>query len=102
MNVLLQIWRYTFFKLGINPEEHSVLHTEAPFNPKDNREKTTQVIFYSNFRFEVEEIGSSRCTAYNVASFYEPFLGPFLTLLYVHVSDTPKWLLGLGLFTFVV
>lgn len=60
MNVLLQIWRYTFFKLGINPEEHSVLHTEAPFNPKDNREKTTQVNFYSNFRFEVEEIGSSR------------------------------------------
>ena len=39
-----QIWRFTFSnELKANPEEHAVLLTEAPFNPKVNREKTTQV-----------------------------------------------------------
>ena len=45
MNISSQIWRYTFGKLGVHPVEHPVLLTEAPFNPKVNREKTTQVKF---------------------------------------------------------
>lgn len=42
-----RVWHHTFNQLQVLPKDNAVLLSEVPFNPKANRERTTQTMFES-------------------------------------------------------
>ncbi|XP_067098168.1 uncharacterized protein [Osmerus mordax] len=42
-----KIWHHTFQQLGVEPDEHPVLLTEAAMNPRDNRQRMVELMFES-------------------------------------------------------
>jgi actin len=42
-----RVWRRCYAELNVDPSQHAALITEAPLNPKANREKTAEIFFES-------------------------------------------------------
>ena len=41
-----KVWHHAFYnELKVSPEEHPIMITECPENPRENRERLTQIIF---------------------------------------------------------
>ncbi|CAD5126490.1 DgyrCDS14607 [Dimorphilus gyrociliatus] len=74
-----KLWHHTFYnELRISPEEHAILLTEAPLNPKTKRQTMTQIMFetfsspfmYLSNQASLALYGSGRSTGVVVDSGY--------------------------------
>jgi len=44
-DLMEKLWEHTFHLLQVEPEERKIFLTEAPHNPKENREKMAEIMF---------------------------------------------------------
>ena len=68
---MLHVWDYTFYeKLRIEPNQCKIMLTEAPMNPKTNREQMIQVMF-EHYQFEGAYISiQAVLTLYAISVFF--------------------------------
>lgn len=79
----MQLWQHAFYdQLRVDPAEHPVLLTEAPLNPKKNRERMAELMF------EELQVPALYVAVQAVLALYAT--GRTTGIIFVGLSPTPR------------
>lgn len=83
------LWHHTFEDcLGVKPDEHKILLTEPPLNPKKNRERMLEIMF-EKFGFQGAYVGVQA-----VLTLYAQGTALLVIDVIVDIFRTAKWCCG--------